>query len=379
MARYQPKLYLRFEPSIYNDSYGIKELNKILKLIEQNYPEVHWGDSEEPSKFNPFTDADPDDGIPDQVKALTIGFWQNEPNNLTYGIWDDNDNGYTNAINGRLWVRDQEIDYDETSGLFNSLNESDYQPKLNLRFEEGISDADELDRVLKVLEIVYPGLKWLGNDPVGTHNVIRNNQDVGGDDFEYEPIHYLTIGYFPNTPDKLTYTSGPADDIDFSDSEQHGYNWVEGWQWVEKHDVDYDETSNLFNQLNESTNDENFVYPNKDEPFALVFYPYIYDPDRLDFVLNKLQVLYPDVMWVNKTRLIDYNPFKEEIPYDQHYGQYDSVIGNLTFNSPEWYLKGVSWGSDDESDIGVSKTYDGWEFINRIEDIDSYELFNKLD
>jgi hypothetical protein len=128
-----------------------------------------------------------------------------------------------------------------------------YQPKLNLKFEEPIYEANELDKVLQVLEMVYPGLKWAGGDLVSKHNVIRNSEDGGGD-FEYEPIYYLTIGFFSHYPDRLTYTSAPDDDIDIADDEMlfKGFNWVDGWQWVRDNEVDYDKTTNIFNQLNES-------------------------------------------------------------------------------------------------------------------------------
>ena len=467
---YQPNLYLRFEPPIYNDTIGIRQLDKILNLIEDEYPTVSWFQGGSPSQFNPFVHTDEDDGIPEEIKSITIGHWPDKPDLLTYGMWDDNDMGYTNAIDGWLWVEERDVDYDKTSDLFNSLNESTYQPKLNLRFEDGISDANELDRVLKVLEIVYPGLKWLGNDPVGTHNVIRNNQDVDGDDFEYDPIHYLTIGYFPNTPDKLTYTSGPADDIDFSDSEQHGYNWVDGWEWVQKNEVDYDETSDIFNQLNESYdflkttnligysfktvatdsrywiirhvfNDKggyvtvtmeysprfitdigiegfpttktiekdkviDFInsgkweivgFPNqidtfdvfdrlnestlKEDGFTLIFDPPIEDPKTMEMVLMKLQIIHPDWTWVNDKRLIDYNIFDSgEIGF--YKGQYDTVVGALTVNHPEWEnSKGVSWSSTDydEPYIRNMPKYNGWEYIEELGDIPTTEdIFNQL-
>ena len=484
---HQPKLYLRFEPAIENNTIGISQLNKILHIIELEYPETKWFRGNKATAFNPFTD-DEGDGVPEQIRSLTIGYWPDMTDRITYGEWDDNDEGYTNAIDGWEWLKERDVDtesifnslsegkkekkeykpklnlsfdppimdgeefhkimiaiearypkvrwigghdekptawnpfkmdvkeveydgvhliivgndedeknelsyssgeyktkyetkdgwkwynkkgyvdtesifnslnesesnaipnitfsfdppieepeelkmvlyvlntiypglewinsesiltYDiysevfhdtsgphgdkwpdvvgglsiglfeenpnqmswssyadpsehknlvdgwkfveehsiDTESIFNQLNESTYQPKLNLRFENGISDASELDKVLKVLDMAYPGLKWLGNDPVGTHNVIRNSNE---EDFLYDPIYYLTIGYFSHAPDKLTYTNGPDDDIDFADSEQHNYNWVEGWQWVKDNEFDYDETTDIFNQLNES-------------------------------------------------------------------------------------------------------------------------------
>lgn len=124
-----------------------------------------------------------------------------------------------------------------------------HQPKLNLKFEEPIYEANELDKVLQVLETVYPGLKWTSGDLVSEHNVIRGEDS---EDFEYEPIYYLTIGFFSHFPDRLTYTSAPDDDTDIAHDEHHDFEWVDGWQWVRDNEVDYDKTTNIFNQLNES-------------------------------------------------------------------------------------------------------------------------------
>ena len=487
---HQPKLYLRFEPAIENNTIGISQLNKILHIIELEYPETKWFRGNKATAFNPFTD-DEGDGVPEQIRSLTIGYWPDMTDRITYGEWDDNDEGYTNAIDGWEWLKERDVDtesifnslsegkkekkeykpklnlsfdppimdgeefhkimiaiearypkvrwigghdekptawnpfkmdvkeveydgvhliivgndedeknelsyssgeyktkyetkdgwkwynkkgyvdtesifnslnesesnaipnitfsfdppieepeelkmvlyvlntiypglewinsesiltYDiysevfhdtsgphgdkwpdvvgglsighfeehpnqlswssyadpsehknlvdgwevvdehsiDTESIFNQLNESTRQPKLNLRFEDGIFDANELDKVLQVLDMVYPGLKWTGNEPIIRHNVIRDQEERGNDDFEYDPIYYLTIGYFSHAPDKLTYTSGPDDDIDFADSEQHNYNWVEGWQWVKDNEINYDKTTDIFNQLNES-------------------------------------------------------------------------------------------------------------------------------
>ena len=127
-----------------------------------------------------------------------------------------------------------------------------YQPKLNLRFDEPIYDANELDKVLKVLTLVYPDLQWKGGELVSKHNVIRDGEEILSDDFLYSPIYYLTIGFFSTSPDKLTYTSAPNDDRGLADDEHYNYHSVSGWQWVRDNEVDYDRTTDIFNQLNES-------------------------------------------------------------------------------------------------------------------------------
>jgi len=107
---YQPKLYLRFDPPIYNDKVGIDQLNKILGLIENEYSSVYWFEGHSPSEFNPFTDTE-DEDIADQAKSLTIGHWPDSPNLLTYSQWDDNDMNYQNVIDGWQWLKERECYY----------------------------------------------------------------------------------------------------------------------------------------------------------------------------------------------------------------------------------------------------------------------------
>lgn len=398
---YTPKLNLKFEPPITNDSFGVSKVDKILNLIDNLYPNTKWWYGGKPSEYNPFLhpvdDEDDDSGYPEEICNFIIGYRDDFPNRITYGLYCDD--SYGNEIDGYKWLQDNETNYDETEGMFNQLNESvefdlglldfdtydvfnqlnedideddvpkityvfeppiedretlesvlyavgnehpnitwptgapilsydvyreifidnegydfvgglsifpsssesgpdtitwtswvdprgsysdygpkadgwqllektsnldtddmfnqlnegRYQPKLNLRFEDGISDADELDKILQVLAVVYPGLTWLGGNSITTHNVIRAEED-----FEYEPIYYLTIGFFPTSSDKLTYTSAPDDDRDFADDEHHNFKWVDGWQWVRDNEVNYDETDDMFQQLNEALEyDEN--------------------------------------------------------------------------------------------------------------------------
>jgi hypothetical protein len=318
--------------------------------------------------------------------------------------------------------------------------------------------------------MAYPGLQWKGGDSITTHNVIRDQEEENN--FYYEPIYYLTIGFFSHAPDRLTYTSAPDDDRDFADDEHHDFNWVDGWQWVKDNEVNYDETSDIFNQLNESydflkttnligysfktvaTTDPRYwiirhvfndkggyvtvtmeysplfiidvgiegfpttktikkdkvidfissgkweivSVPNqidsfdvfdklnestrKEDGFTLIFDPPIEDPKTMEMVLMKLQIIHPDWTWVNDKRLIDYNIFDSgEIGF--YKGQYDTVVGALTVNHPEWEnSKGVSWSSTDydEPYIRNMPKYNGWEYIEELGDIPTTEdIFNQLD
>lgn len=564
-AGHQPKLYLQFEPPIYNDAVGIKQIEKILWLIENEYPTVSWFQGQEPSQFNPFVHTEEHEGIPEQIKSLTIGYWPDNPNLLTYGQWDrtgdDNDYGYTNGIDGWMWLKERDVDFDKTSDILDSLNEShisrtprvgeyvifvgsenennwlnvpytvgklykvtdvkypndddelldgygtikilddngkawsysielldgrnwetwfqpiqfnydatsdifnqlneseisfnpevgdylvtkdypaiikflgdglitmdkeykiteiipnygltirndnnhkhsfkfktadkffhliktnqfsdtenlfhnlnestEYQPKLNLRFEDGIDDPEYLDKVLKTLALQYPNLKWKGGSSILKYNPIR---DVGNDDEWIDtPIIYLTIGFFKTSPNSLTYTDG---DLEYADDEHdyENYNWVDGYQWVEDNDVDFDQTSDIFNQLNESVQEK--------ESFTLVFNPPIKDPKTMEEVLMRLAIIHPDWVWVNKEKLTEYSPFDTEIFYDRYYLEYDNVVGNLTINNPEWkHSKGLSWGSDDPDDYSANlPEIDGWEYLEQLGDMPNTEdIFNQLD
>jgi len=348
---YTPKLNLTFEPPIINDSFGVSKVDKILNLIDDLYPNTKWWYGGKPSEYNPFLhpvdDDDDESSPPEEICNFIIGYRDDSPNRITYGLYCEDDY-YGGEIDGYKWLKDHETDYDETEGMFNQLNESvefdlenyyqsktlfyeigksgepikhddivgddlgdllyvgkrdgqylicyyilidnqkyeecvggqklllkalmnreivpvpydevgdpfnqlnegRYQPRLNLRFEDGISDADELDKVLQVLSVIYPGLTWLGGKPITKHNVIRDEEE---ESFYYDPIYYLTIGFFSGKWDKLTYTSGHDRDISYADDEQSNYDWVDGYKWVRDNQINYDETDDIFQQLNESS------------------------------------------------------------------------------------------------------------------------------
>ena len=478
---YQPKLYLRFDPPIQNDSVGINQLDKILGLIENEYPETTWFEGQSPVDFNPFNEEDED--RPDQVTSLTIGHWLDKADTITYGPWDDNDMGYQNGIDGWQWLKDREVDYDQTSEIFsnlneneeeipkvtyvfeppiedeeilrhvmhilntehpglewvngvsvltydiynevfdrndagvvgalsigffpeepnqlswsswvdpdenwgpkvdgwslikkysipntedvfNQLNESTYQPKLNLRFDEPIYDADELDKVLRVLEMTYPGLQWMGGNSITTHNVIRDGAE---EHFEYEPIYYLTIGFFPTSSDKLTYTSAPDDDRDFADDEHHNFKWVDGWQWVRDNEVDYDQTSDIFSSLNESEEEIPKV--------TYVFEPPIEDKETLRNVLYVIGLEHPGVMWFNNKPILNNSIYREI--FDDNEG-YD-FVGGLTIY-PEKDSDIITWTSwvdprGSYSDYGPK--VDGWQWVkdNEVNYDETTDIFNQL-
>jgi len=244
-----PKITYVFEPPIEDR----ETLESVLYAVGNEHPNITWPTGAPILSYDVYREIFIDNEGYDFVNGLSIFPNESGPDTITWTSWVDPRGSYSDygpkADGWQLLEKTTNLDTDD---MFNQLNEGRYQPRLNLRFEDGISDADELDKVLQVLSVIYPGLTWLGGAPITNHNVIRD-QEHGDEDFYYDPIYYLTIGYFSNAPDKLTYTSGPADDIDFSDSEQHNYSWVEGYKWVRDNQINYDETDDIFQQLNESS------------------------------------------------------------------------------------------------------------------------------
>lgn len=240
------KVTYNFEPPIEDET----TLRNFLDFLVAQRPDLKWINNVKVTDYNIYEEVF-GQGEPGVIGVLTIGYFKD--NMLSWYSWmDPDDENYENVVDGWELMELWNDDFD-TGDAFNQLNEASkiYQPKLNLRFEDPIYDADELDKVLNVLSLVYPNLQWKGGDLVSKHNVIRNQED----DFDYEPIYYLTIGFFSQSPDKLTYTSAPDDDRSFADDEHNNFNWVDGWQWVKDNDVDYDQTTDMFNQLNESLED----------------------------------------------------------------------------------------------------------------------------
>jgi len=222
---YQPKLYLRFDPPIYNDSAGINQLDKILGLIENEYSSVYWFEGQPPTEFNPFTDTEGED-IPDQVKCLTIGHWPDSPNLLTYGQWDDNDEDYQNAIDGWQWLKDRDVDYDQTSDIFSSLNENEEEiPKVTYVFEPPIEDEETLRNILYVIGIEHPGVMWPTNQPILNDSIYR---DIFEYNEGYDFVNGLTI-HPEKESDIITWTSWVDPRGSYSD---YGPK-VDGWQLLE--------------------------------------------------------------------------------------------------------------------------------------------------
>lgn len=247
-----PKITYVFDPPIEDK----ETLESVLYAVGNEHPNTTWPTGEPILNYNVYREIFNDNEGYDFVGGLSIFPNESGPDIITWTSWVDLRGGYSDygpKVDGwQLLKKTTDLD---THDIFNQLNEGMYQPKLNLRFEDGISDADELDKILQVLAVVYPGLTWLGGAPITKHNVIRDEQE---ESFYYDPIYYLTIGFFSNKPDKLTYTSGHDRDISYADDEHDNYDWVDGYKWVRDNQINYDETDDMFQQLNEALEyDEN--------------------------------------------------------------------------------------------------------------------------
>ena len=250
-----PKITYVFEPPIE----GRETLESVLYAVGNEHPNITWPTGAPILSYDVYREIFIDNEGYDFVNGLSIFPNESGPDTITWTSWVDPRGSYSDygpkADGWQLLEKTTNLD---TNDIFNQLNESTYQPKLNLRFDEPIYDADELDKILQVLAVVYPGLTWLGvtmDDiglPITNHNVIRD-QEHGDEDFYYDPIYYLTIGFFSGKWDKLTYTSGIDRDISYADDEHHNFKWVDGYKWVRDNQINYDETDDMFQQLNESS------------------------------------------------------------------------------------------------------------------------------
>ena len=235
-----------------------------------------------------------------------------------------------------------------------------YQPKLNLKFNPPLlyTESDTYyDQVIDRLCQVYPDLTWYGGDHPKNFNPFLYDEDFETDD---RGIHYLTIGYFEDQPDDLTYT-------DTQDGMEYN-NWVNGYQWVEEHNVDYDQTSGLFDSLNES--EENFNIP--EGSFVLKFDPPIESRDW-ERVAKLVETVYPELRWKliggKLVTLSGYNPIYSE---DGEPLAYLYIRPTKTEGSPRRIMWDTEENAPGESDGPI---IDGWKLI-RVND--TYDMFDSL-
>jgi len=226
---------------IFNPPLASGEWPLVTEIIKELFPGRTWC-NDEPLEWFPDTYGD-------TITTLSLS-----KDGISYGMRQDEIIRNNPSFNGRYWIKykgiqipNGEIDYNETTRLFDSLNESTdymgYQPKLNLKFDPPISDNNDWFRAKEVLILQYPGLLWRSGKQVESdYNPLFS---VYEDDY----VHYLIIGNEEPTHDRLSYSEQLEQDED--------YDYIDGWEWVRHNAVDYDETSRLFDSLNESKADYN--------------------------------------------------------------------------------------------------------------------------
>jgi len=233
MAKYV--LHLRFQPDIIEEEWG-----GICAAIKTTYPTVIW-----PS----FADINQEF----ELYMVTLAIEKYDKGDYILAKSDnplgEGEYGLPEPLDGRQWVKDRTVD---TEDIFKQLYESkdSYRPKINLKFNPPIEDAGELDKILETIHNTQPSVKWYGDNDILTYNPISEESH---DDEEIQ-VHFLTIGYFPNKPNSLTYSS-------YADDNEWVGTSIDGWEWLESKKINVDD---VFNKLYESEIDkslENFKPP----------------------------------------------------------------------------------------------------------------------
>ena len=124
-----------------------------------------------------------------------------------------------------------------------SLNEEDERtvnhttiPQLHLLFNPVIETKDQLNRVLTIIQMIYPNLKWVSNKLISEYNPFDSEMDAG------EVIEGLNI-----TKEDGSYKGGKMTYnclVDLGDSSTPPH--MDGWEWIQKHTSD---TNQIFNSL----------------------------------------------------------------------------------------------------------------------------------
>jgi hypothetical protein len=223
MAKYV--LHLRFQPDIIEEEWG-----GICAAIKTTYPTVIW-----PS----FADINQEF----ELYMVTLAIEKYDKGDYILAKSDnplgEGEYGLPEPLDGRQWVKDRTVD---TEDIFKQLYESkdSYRPKINLKFNPPIEDAGELDKILETIHNTQPSVKWYGDNDILTYNPISEESH---DDEEIQ-VHFLTIGYFPNKPNSLTYSS-------YADDNEWVGTSIDGWEWLESKKINVDD---VFNKLYESEN-----------------------------------------------------------------------------------------------------------------------------
>ena len=368
-------LNLHFNPLL--DDANIERLIHALKFV---YPNITFKDGTEIDTIKSKTQL---------KKSATVSVYKPNRDDVDLVIFDNyirgGRYGLPNPINGYEWIDEQiakqkneESGFDETINLFDSLNEArkskpkKYKPKLNLFFDPPITTAEEMQLILGVLNMVYPGLKWIHSGPVTNFNPLHNFDNS---------IWFLTIGFFSDNPNKLTHTDGEKDGAIYS-HEFCGYSWEDGRLWIKNYLSD---TNELFNQLDAEHKTfftkldltESHIPINKlqnNNPFVIKFNPPI-EPENWHNVAQLIRVIFPNLVWRKHGKNIaitDYNPYVGVDRYDK----YEKLAYIYVAPTDSEGFRRVTWdnlGNTPFKDDGP--IINGWALIATNE---PYDLFDQI-
>ena len=121
------------------------------------------------------------------------------------------------------------------TNLFFESDGFTYKPKLNIRFKPALTSKNELKPYLDAIMEDYPGIEWYGGSQIYEFDPVSDDDEVA----DYNGLTELTVGYFKERPDALTYSTNYENEFPTIDADE----------WMELRKID---TDNLFNQLYES-------------------------------------------------------------------------------------------------------------------------------
>lgn len=234
---------------------------------------------------------------------------------------------------------------------------------LHLEFDEPIDNDELVELFINVLKKKFPGILMASG----------KNIEVYSDVIKSLRTFIVVKNYNKrDAPYSLFYSQNS---VTFEELNRvlpfNPISITDGWDWFNKYAVDWDQTSHLFNQLNESIKNKN-----KEKGFILCFNPSITedDWDKVAEVLTQ-----KGIKWVNNKTPVNYNPFKFE--------GWCPEIGMLAYNI--WPLSNgqfvLTWDSDcndleGHPYLGEVPTFDGWQWLeeNTIDWDKTSHLFDLL-
>lgn len=246
---------LCFEPVLTKDRW-----EEVSNALMKYNPSIMWANNEPLKAYDVFEEIE---GYGEVVSSVVYSSWPSVNENLPVLTWTGSDENCAETqerlysyhkgngkkklpiINGWQFVEEYTIDYDETSDLFDSLNESEgqYPRELNLCFNPPIT-KEEWDDVAQVLHT--KNMSWGTRESVFDYNPFT-------DDYDGETLNGVgMVSYFKwpfENKAVLTWNST----CDSSEGgEVRKIPFFDGWKWFQENSINYDETSDFFNSLDES-------------------------------------------------------------------------------------------------------------------------------